>query len=128
MPHAVAPSPCGRKPAGRPLLRWTSLPSLSGHELAGSDLAAAQLDHGPVDDALRVGAPGVHARGLADLRDRLRLMDVPMQREHGLDLLDQGPHGGRADGHDPWLAPVEDDLQVVRELRGTIEARVVRGA
>src|SRR5439155_18677227 len=78
--------------------------SLSCDELAGPHAVLAQVDDGPVDHALRVGAAGVDARRLADLRDCLGLMDVPVEREHGLHLLDQGAHGCRADRDDARLA------------------------
>src|SRR3954463_15177893 len=75
--------------------------SLSCDELAGPDAVLAQVDDGPVDHAFGVGASGVDAGGLADLGDRLGLMDVPVQRQHGLHLLDQGAHRRRSDRDDP---------------------------
>src|SRR6476619_2451227 len=70
--------------------------SLSCDELAGPDAVLAQVDDGPVDHALGVGAAGVDAGRAADLGDRLGLMDVAVQRQHGLHLLDQGADRRRA--------------------------------
>src|SRR5919206_5366118 len=72
-------------------------PSLSCDELAGPHPVLAQVDDGPVDHALRVGASGVDAGRLSDLCDCLGLVDVTVEREHGLHLLDQGSHRGRPD-------------------------------
>src|SRR6187401_1029841 len=68
--------------------------SLSCDELAGPHPVLAQVDDGPVDHALRVGASGVDAGRLSDLRDGLGLVDVPVEREHGLHLLDERSDGG----------------------------------
>src|SRR3977135_2254714 len=65
---------------------------LSGHELAGLELAVAAVGDGPIDDSLRVGAAGVHDRRPADLGNAFGFMDVPVQREHGLVSLDQLAH------------------------------------
>src|ERR671926_507345 len=65
---------------------------LSAHQLAGLDAVPAQVDDDAVDDALRVGAPGVDAGRPSDLRDALRLVDVPVQRQQRLHAFDQLAH------------------------------------
>src|SRR6476646_1100203 len=85
--------------------------SLSCDELAGPHAVLAQLDDGPVDHALGVGAAGVDAGRLSDLGDCLGFMDMAVQRQHRLHLLDQRAHRGRSDRAAARLAAVAPDLE-----------------
>src|SRR5713101_5955655 len=61
------------------------------------DSGVADVDEVPAQDAVVRLAPRVHGQGRPDLALAARLVDVAVNRKQGLALLDQPPHGRRAD-------------------------------
>src|SRR6266566_6052604 len=61
------------------------------------DSAVADVDEVAAQDAVVRFAAGIHADRRADLPLAPRLVDVAVDRQDRLALLDQSPHGGRAD-------------------------------
>src|SRR5262249_8001697 len=89
-------------------------------------LAAVHLHDGTEELSLLVRAPRVDGQRATEARRAARLVDMPVQRERGLELLDRLADGGRADG----LGGATGVLQphVLRELRRVVEAGRIRWA
>src|SRR5262245_49841793 len=75
---------------------WASRPSSSSQHVV-DDLALADRDEGPMQDAFRVFATGIDAQGAAQLRCATRFVNMTVQREQWLIPLYRGAHRRRAD-------------------------------
>src|SRR5215203_3867723 len=89
-------------------------------------LAAVEVDDGPEQLSLLVGASGVDAKRAPDARVALRLVDVTVQRQARLSLLYCLPHRLRADRYD--RAPAMLGAHVLVYLGGVVEPGFERRA
>src|SRR3954464_2388768 len=97
---------------------------LSAREQEALDLLlAVEVDDGPEEIALLVGAPGVDAERAPDPRGRLALVDVAVEGQRRLEIFNRLPDGGRA--HRPRRTAGVLQLHVLGELGSLVQARVV---
>src|SRR5215212_5450416 len=82
-------------------------------------LAAVEVDDGPEQLPLLVGASVVDAKRAPDARVPLRLVNVTVQRQARLSLLYRLPHRLRADGYD--RAPAVLGAHILVYLGGVVE-------
>src|SRR5215211_1776645 len=97
---------------------------LSAREQEALDfLLAVEVDDGPEEITLLVGAPGIDAERPADPGGRLALVDVAVEGQRRLEIFDGLADGGRADGF--RRATRIPQVHLFGQLRGFVQARVV---
>src|SRR5919205_312112 len=69
----------------------------AGEQEALDLLLAVEIDDGPEEIALLVGAPGVDAKRPPDAGRSLALVDVTVERQRRLEIFDRLTDGRRAD-------------------------------
>src|SRR5438874_3039544 len=113
--------------AGDPGSRGSWLGDSAGDELiATHPLPAGKGDDGAAQHPFGVLAAGVDGQGPADLRLAARLVDVPVQAQHGLVLLQRVPDRCRADPGDDRHAAFHDRAEFPVEEDCLVDGRVAR--
>src|SRR6476646_4464962 len=113
--------------AGDPGSRGSWLGDSAGDELiATHPLSAGQGDDGAAQYPFGVLASGVDGQGPADLRLAARLVDVPVQAQHGLVFLQRVPDRGGADPGDHRHAAFHDRAEFPVEESCLVDGRVAR--